>query len=52
MKFKLKWPNEEEASDGDLFIAVAGMRAYSFTKKILYHRCFLMTFVKFTEHHF
>ena len=40
------------ARDGNLFGKVAGMRAYSLTKKGVRHRCFLVKFVKFTEHHF
>ena len=42
----------KNASDDDLLRALAGMRAYSFTENELYRRCFLVKFVKFTEHHF
>ena len=41
----------ERASEGDLS-KVAGMRASLITQKRLHSRCFLMKFVKFTEHHF
>ena len=44
IKVELKWQNKKDVSDRDHFITVAGMRAYSFTEKVLHHRCFLVNF--------
>ena len=51
MKVELKWHNAKR-DFGDFFSTGAGIRTYSFTKKGLQHRFFLMKFVKFAEHHF
>ena len=40
---------QKDASDGDLFITVADIRNYSFTKKILQCRGFLVNFGKFAD---
>ena len=50
IKWLLNWIHTmKNAIQGDLFSTVAGMRAYSYTEKELYHRCFLVKFVEFIE---
>ena len=41
MKAELKWHSEKDASGGDIFSAVAGMKVHNFRKKRLHRRCFL-----------